>query len=118
MLQLLKKIEIPVIYFTAADIILSGFLRLMGLSFSDYMFNFALAPYVATRSLYYIIIWKKRSKKQNANEKARLYVYIIVFITVLFSMLDFFSADFFVIFLIMVDFLLLQNEEKNKDGQN
>ncbi|MDR1347204.1 MAG: hypothetical protein LBJ63_02070 [Prevotellaceae bacterium] len=118
MLQLLKKIEIPIIYFTAAIIILSGFLRLTGLSLSDYMFNIALTPYVATRSLYYIIVWKKRSKKQNANEKAGLYVYIAVFITVLFSVLDFFSADFFVIFLIMIDFLLLQNERKNSEKQN
>jgi chromate transport protein ChrA len=118
MLQLLKKIEIPVIYFTASAIILSGFLRLADFAYSDYIFSFALLPYVATRGLYYIAVWRKRDKKQNTNEKNRLYVYIAVFITILLSMLNFFSADFFVIFLIMVDFLLLQNREKNSEQQN
>ncbi|MDR0420327.1 MAG: hypothetical protein LBH30_02600 [Prevotellaceae bacterium] len=117
MLQLLKKFETPVIYFTAATIILSGFLRLTNFSYSDYVFNSALMPYIVTRGLYYIIVWRNHSE-QTVNKKNRLYVYVAVFITVLLSILEFFSADFFVIFLIMVDFLLLQNEEKNKETQN
>ncbi|MDR2292859.1 MAG: hypothetical protein LBE11_05220 [Prevotellaceae bacterium] len=115
MLKSLKKNDILIIYFTAAAIILSGFLRLTGFSYSNYFLNFALLPYIATRGLYYLIIWRKSNEKLNANEKNRLYVYIAVFITVLLSVLDFFSADFFVIFLIMVDFLLLQNKEENNE---
>ncbi|MDR1554158.1 MAG: hypothetical protein LBS69_11990 [Prevotellaceae bacterium] len=112
MLELLKRKEIYIIYFTAAVIILSGFLRLTGFKYSNYFFNFALLPYIITRGLYYVIVWRKNSEKLNANEKNRIYVYIAVFITVLLSILELFSADFFVIFLIMVDFLLLQNDEK------
>ncbi|MDR0754127.1 MAG: hypothetical protein LBF04_01940 [Prevotellaceae bacterium] len=115
MLKSLKKTDIYIIYFTAAAIILSGFLRLTGFNYSNYFFNFALLPYVVTRGLYYLTVWRKSNEKLNANAKNRLYVYIAVFITVLLSVLDFFSADFFVIFLIMVDFLLLQNKEENNE---
>ncbi|MDR1985165.1 MAG: hypothetical protein LBQ28_10160 [Prevotellaceae bacterium] len=117
MLQSLKKLDSSIIYFTAAAIILSGFLRLTGLEYSNYFFNFSLLPYIATRGLYYMIL-RKNKHKLNVTEKNRLYVYIAVFITILLSIFDFFSADFFVIFLIMVDFLLLQNEEKNNEKQN
>ncbi|MDR2066139.1 MAG: hypothetical protein LBP85_10595 [Prevotellaceae bacterium] len=115
MRELLKKNDIYIIYFTAAAIILLGFLRLTGFYYSNYVFNFALLPYIITRGLYYLTVWRKSNEKLNADDKNRLYVCIAVFITVLFSALDFFSADFFVMFLIMVDFLLLQNKEKNNE---
>jgi hypothetical protein len=115
MLQSLKKYEILVIYFTSAAIIISGFLRLTGFKYSDCLFNFVLLPYILTRGLYYTIVWLGKNKNSNVIDKNRLYVYIAVFITILLSVLNFFSADFFVIFLIMIDFLLIQNKEKNNE---
>ena len=108
-----KKIEKQVIYFTAIAIILSGFLRLTGFKYSNYVFNLALLPYIVVRGVYYVKNFLKKNKTITANERYRLIVYVAVFTTVLLSVLDFFSADFFVIFLIMVDFLLLQEEDRN-----
>ncbi|MDR2126585.1 MAG: hypothetical protein LBP63_07135 [Prevotellaceae bacterium] len=111
----LKIDETYVIYFTAAAIIISGFLRLTGFRYSAYFFNIVLLPYIATRGFYYLRIWRSRNENLSLNARYRLYVYAAVFITVLLSILDFFSADFFVIFLIMVDFLLLQNKDENNE---
>ncbi|MDR3227736.1 MAG: hypothetical protein LBT56_08720 [Prevotellaceae bacterium] len=113
MLQSLKKTETTIIYFTAAAIILSGFLRLLNFKCSGLVFNFSLFPYIVVRGLYYLKIWRKRNKNLTAIDKNRLYVYIGIFITILLSVIDFFSADFFVIFLIMIDFLLLKSEKKS-----
>jgi len=110
---MLKKIEKPIIYFTAIAIIVSGFLRLLEFAYSDYVFDLALLPYIIVRGAYYVNIFIRKNKLFTANERYRLYVYIAIFITILLSVLDFFSADFFVIFLIMVDFLLLQEEGRN-----
>ena len=108
-----KKIAKPIIHFTAIAIILSGFLRITGFKYSDYVFDLALLPYLITRGAYYLNIFIKKNKYLTAIERYRLFVYVAVFITILLSVLNFFSADFFVIFLIMVDFLLLQEEGKN-----
>ena len=113
MLKLLKQHETHTIYFTAAAIILSGFLRLLDFEYSNWVFNFSLFPYIAVRGLYYVIIWRKKDEKLPVGEYNRLYVYIAVFVTVLLSVFNYFSADFFVIFLIMVDFLLLQNKKSS-----
>ena len=112
-MRLSRKIEKQTIYFTAVAIILSGFLRLTGFKYSNYVFNLALLPYIVVRGAYYLSIFIKKNKKIATPERYRLYVYIAVFTTILLSVLDFFSADFFVIFLVMVDFLLLQEESRN-----
>jgi hypothetical protein len=113
MLEKLKKQQEPIVYFTAAAIILAGFLQLFDFKYSGQIFNYCLFPYIVIRGLYYAIIISKRNKILSTSERNRLYVYMAIFITVLLSIFDFFSADFFVIFLIMIDYLMLRNEEKN-----
>jgi hypothetical protein len=117
MIEKLKNLEEPTIYFTAAAIIFAGFLRLISFKYSNYVFTYCLFPYVISRGLYYFILVFKKEKPLSANERNRFYIYIAIFVTVLLSVLNFFSADFFVIFLIMVDYLMLRNEEKNNNNE-
>lgn len=114
-MHLTEKFEKRIIYFTAAALVLSGFLRLAAFRYSDYVFDLALLPYIIVRGVYYINIFIRKNRNITAIERYRLYVYIAVFITILFSVLNLFSADFFVIFLVMVDFLLLHEQIRNSE---
>jgi hypothetical protein len=100
--------ERNVIIFTAALILFSGLIRTINYKVGLILFYISFLPYLYFR----IRIIKNRWKMEWDNlEKYRFFVLIIMLVTLIFNIAGWQEADFFLLFMLMVDFLLVSNKK-------
>jgi hypothetical protein len=102
-----KISETKVILFTAAFVVFAGLIRYFAYSFGSVLFYLAFAPFILYR--FYSI--KNRSQEISQSvDTFRTIVLVLMVITLMLNILGWQEADFFLIFLLMVDYLLVINK--------
>jgi len=110
------------LYITIALIMLGGLVRIFDfITISRWCLSAAFIPYFIMRSVFY---FKHRSRSWTAIEKQRCLVLIMLFVAVVFNFITLamnvlprFRAEFLMLFLMLVDYLFVVNnnlEEKEK----
>jgi len=109
------------LYITIALIMLGGLVRIFDLSISRWCLLVAFIPYFIMRSVFY---FKQRNRRWTTIEKQRCLVLIMLFVAVVFNFITLamnvfprFRAEFLMLFLMLVDYLFVVNnnlEEKEK----
>ena len=108
-MQVKRYSERKVIIFTAALILLSGIIGLASYTVGIILFYLAFIPYLSYR-IYFI--YKKKGQPRDNTENYRFIVLAIMMVTILFNLLGWQEADFFLLFLLMIDFLLVSNKKE------
>jgi len=103
-----KISERKVIIFTAGLIVFAGLIRLLNYSVGIVLFYLAFLPIIIYRTNYYL---KHRSIQNSQSDKYRLIVLISIIITIVLNILGIQDVEFFLLFLLMVDFLLVINNK-------
>ncbi|HOP04191.1 MAG TPA: hypothetical protein PL017_07270 [Tenuifilaceae bacterium] len=107
-MRLYKLSERRVILLTVSLIVLSGILSQFNYTIGIVLFYVSFAPYLTYRV---IRILKKRWGNFNRVDKYRFVVLIVMIVSLTFNILGWQEADFFLLFLLMVDFLLVYNKK-------
>jgi hypothetical protein len=104
-----KKIsERKVLIFTAGLIIFAGLIRVLKYALGNVLFYLAFLPYIFYRSNYY---YKLRGKSKTQIDKYRLVILISMIITIILNVMGIQDVEFFLLFLLMIDFLLVINNK-------
>jgi len=103
-----KISERKIILYTAALVLLSGLVRLFAYSIGSVFFYIAFAPYLIYRVISSI---KNRGKAEGNLNFYRGIVLVLMIITIVLNVANWQEADFFLVFLLMVDFLLVINRK-------
>ena len=104
------KQRLKLIYLTAILIGVAGLFHLVDTLIGKIFVALAFAPYLYAQTRHY---WhkKKLGVALEGLEKKRYYILIALWVSILFTLVDFLSAPFLMIFLIMVDYLLVTQTE-------
>ena len=100
--------ERKVILITAGLIILSGLIQMVNYSFGSTLYYLVFSGFLAYRL---IRIVANRRKKVASFQRYRIVLLVVMLITLVMNIAGWQQADFFLIFLLMVDFLLLTNRK-------
>ena len=103
-----KISERKVIIFTAGFVVLSGLVRLVSYLVGFVLFYIAFIPYILYRLNYY---YSKKDKESLPVDRYRLIVLISMIVTILLNILGIQDVEFFLLFLLMIDFLLVINNK-------
>lgn len=103
-----KISERKIIIYTAALVLFSGLVRLFAYSTGSVFFYLAFAPYLIYRVVSSV---KNRGKREGNTNVYRGVVMVLMIITIVLNVASWQEADFFLIFLLMVDFLLVINKK-------
>src|SRR5690554_6466491 len=103
-----KISERNIILYTAALVLLSGLVRLFAYSIGSVFFYIAFAPFLIYRVISSI---KNRGKAEGNLNFYRGIVLVLMIITIVLNVANWQEADFFLVFLLMVDFLLVINRK-------
>ena len=103
-----KKIsERKVLIFTTALIIFTGLIRIFNYPLGFVLFYLAFLPYIIYRFKYY---YKLRGKSKEQIDSYRLIILVTIIITILLNLIGIQDVEFFLLFLLMIDFLLVINK--------
>jgi hypothetical protein len=100
--------ERKIIIYTAGLVVITGIIRSFAYSTGTILFYLAFAPYLIYRLLSTI---KNRKVDSSPMLLYRGIVMVIIIITIALNAAGWQEADFFLIFLLMVDFLLVINKK-------
>ncbi|MHC1704541.1 MAG: hypothetical protein AB9846_11585 [Tenuifilaceae bacterium] len=100
--------ERKVIITTAGFIVLSGLVRLISFKVGYILFYLVFIPFIIYRVHYYYV---NRSKESLPVDKYRLIVLVSMIVTILLNILGIQDVEFFLLFLLMIDFLLVINNK-------
>ena len=101
--------ERKVILYTAGLVVFTGLIRLFAYSTGTILFYLAFAPFITYRL---ISIFENRKKINTPPiHFSRVVVLVIMIITIVLNAAGWQEADFFLIFLLMVDYLLVINKK-------
>jgi len=103
-----KISERKVIIATAGFIVFSGLVRLVSFKVGYILFYFVFIPFIIYRVNYY---YGNRNTESLPVDKYRLIVLISMIITILLNILGIQDVEFFLLFLLMIDFLLVINNK-------
>ncbi len=105
-----KNQRINLIYLTAILIGVSGLFHLVDTLTGKIFFDLAFGPYLYVQTSHF---WnkKKLGVEIEGVDKKRYYILIALWISLAFTLVSFLSVPFLMIFLIMVDYLLLNQTE-------
>jgi len=104
-----KKIsERKVIIFTTGLIIFSGLVRLISYAVGIVLFYIAFLPYIVYRFNFYNQL---RGKPKTQLDSYRLIIFVSMILTILLNLIGIQDVEFFLLFLLMVDFLLVINKK-------
>ncbi len=105
-----KNQRINLIYLTAILIGVSGLFHLVDTLTGKIFFDLAFAPYLYVQTRHF---WnkKKLGTEIEGVEKKRYYILIALWISLVFTLVSFLSVPFLMIFLIMVDYLIVNQTE-------
>ncbi len=102
-----KKIsERKVIEFTAGLVVLTGLVRLVAYVAGTVLFYLAFAPFLVFRL---VSTFQQRKNKRSSVYFYRVIVMVVMIITIVLNAVGWQDADFFLMFLLMVDYLLVIN---------
>ena len=98
------------IYLTAILIGVAGLFHLVDTLTGKVFFDLAFAPYLYVQTRHF---WNKRKLgvALEGIDKRRYYILIALWICLVFTLIDFLSVPFVMIFLVMVDYLLVSKTE-------
>lgn len=104
-----KKIsERKVIIFTTCLVIFAGLVRLLSYAIGIVLFYLAFLPFILYRINYY---HKLQGKSKTQDDKYRLIILALLIITIVLNLLGIQDVEFFLLFLLMIDFLLVINKK-------
>jgi len=104
-----KKIsERKVIIFTTGFIIFSGLVRLISYAVGIVLFYIAFLPYIVYRFNFYKQL---RGKPKTQLDNYRLIIFVSMIVTILLNLIGIQDVEFFLLFLLMIDFLLVINKK-------
>jgi hypothetical protein len=102
-----KKIsERKVIEYTAGLVVATGLIRIFAYATGTVLFYLAFAPFLIYRL---VSTFRQRNSEKSSVHFYRLIVMVIMIITIVLNAAGWQEADFFLIFLLMVDYLLVLN---------
>lgn len=105
-----KKIsERKIIIVTASFVLISGVIRLFFYGVGTVLFYLSFLPFIFYRVAYYI---NKKDQVLEPYEKRRKWVLIAMVLTILLNIIGWQDAEFFILFLLMIDFLIVINKKK------
>ncbi len=103
-----KKIsERKVLIFTAVLIVFTGLIRIFNYPVGFVLFYLAFFPYIFYRFKYY---YKLRGKSKEQIDRYRFIILVTIIVTILLNLIGIQDVEFFLLFLIMIDFLLVINK--------
>jgi len=103
-----KKIsERKVLIFTTVLIVFTGLVRIFNYPVGFVLFYLAFLPYIIYRTKYY---YRLRGKSKMQIDRYRLIILTTIIITILLNLIGIQDVEFFLIFLLMIDFLLVINK--------
>ena len=104
-----KKIsERKIILYTSALILFAGLVRMLNYSIGFVFFYLAFLPFIFYRVNYY---YKLQGKPKNQHDKYRLIILVTIIITILLNLMGVQDVEFFLLFMLMIDFLLVINRK-------
>jgi len=102
-----KISERKVIIFTAGLIVLAGLLRMLNYTLGIVIFYLAFLPYIIYRTNYYS---RFKGKQKLQIDRYRLIILVSTIITIILNLIGIQDVEFFLLFLLMIDFLLVINK--------
>jgi len=104
-----KKIsERKIIISTAAFVVISGLIRIFFYGVGTVLFYLSFLPYIFYRVTYYYNI---KDQDLEPFDKNRRFVLAAMIVTIVLNIMGWQDANFFVLFLLMIDFLLVINKK-------
>lgn len=100
--------ERKVIIFTTCLVIFAGLVRLLSYAIGIILFYLAFLPFILYRINYY---YKLQGKSKTQDDKYRLITLVLLIITIVLNLLGIQDVEFFLLFLLMIDFLLVINKK-------
>jgi hypothetical protein len=100
--------ERKIILFTAGLLIFAGLIRLIHYPVGIVLFYLSFLPYYIVRIN---TIRSQQGIEKSSKDKYRILILAAMFVTLAMNILGWQEANFFVIFLLMVDFLLVTNNK-------
>lgn len=100
--------ERKVIVYTAGLLLFTGVIRYLFYSVGSVLFYLAFAPYVFYRA--YSYHGRRKSGTTTSIDFVRNIVLAIMLVTIVLNIAGWQEADFFLLFLLMVDYLLVINK--------
>lgn len=103
-----KISERKIILYTVGLVVIAGIIKYFAYSTGTVLFYLAFAPFLVYRL---ISIVKNRSENRTPLQLYRGIVMSIIIITIVLNVAGWQEADFFLFFLLMVDYLLVINQK-------
>ena len=100
--------ERKVIIFTAVLIILAGLVKLISYKVGIVLFYLPFLAFITYRTYYY---FKLRGKQKTQLERYRLMVIVSMIITIILNIVGIQDVEFFLLVLLMIDFLMVINRK-------
>ena len=100
--------ERKIILFTAGLLIFTGLIRLIHYPVGIVLFYLSFLPYYIVRIN---TIRSQQGIEKTTTEKYRFFILVAMFITLAMNIVGWAEANFFVIFLLMVDFMLVNKSK-------
>jgi hypothetical protein len=102
-----KISERKIIIFTAGIIVVAGLVRMLKYALGIVLFYLAFLPYILYRTNYY---FKLKGKQKTQIDRYRLIILVSMIITIILNLIGIQDVEFFLLFLLMIDFLLVINK--------
>ncbi len=103
-----KISERKVLIFTAVLILVAGLIRVANYPIGFVLFYLAFLPYIVYRLNYYN---KIRGKEKSSIDSYRFIILITMVVSMILNFIGLQEVEFFLVFLIMIDFLLVINKK-------
>jgi|GEM_PF-1576483 hypothetical protein len=105
-----KQRSINLIYLTAGLIAIAALFHLVNYRIGRVMLFIAFVPYLFVQTRYFWRL-KQKTKLVQGLAKKRYYILIALWISMIFTVIDLYPVKFFMLLLIMLDYLLLVQSE-------
>ena len=96
--------ERKILVYTSALIVFAGLVRILKYSVGFFLFYLAFLPFIIYRVSYY---FKLKGKPKTQHDSYRLIILVTIIITILLNLIGIQDVEFFLLFLLMIDFLLV-----------
>ncbi|HCT31040.1 MAG TPA: hypothetical protein DIW31_09975 [Bacteroidales bacterium] len=103
-----KISERKVLIFTTALIVIAGLIRVVKYPLGFVLFYLAFLPYVLYRLNYYKNL---RGKAKQQIDGYRFVILITIIVSIILNLIGLQDVEFFLLFLLMIDFLLVINKK-------
>lgn len=105
-----KQKSLSLIYLTAALVAVAGLLHLVSYGVGKVMLFLAFGPYLYVQTRHFLALKRKKIRLQGL-EKKRFYILITLWISMTFTVIDLYPVKFFLLVLVMLDYLMVVQSE-------